>query len=256
LHRRRQEELRVTEHSPQRGITGRLERELAQAGLQVTVEDSDGDLVLTGMVDTAEARDAASDIVGRVAPDRSIDNQLDVQTLLPTDIDDFASDEPSAEVVDRVRDIGADGGEMEPDFTDQRILGDPTHAAGPSSSDPDDMVESGDRVYSPPNDPVVSTDARGRAHVLGGFGSDSAMPVERSAMDDRVGDEALADAVRRELREDAATADLPIAVAVRRGVVHLRGRVADMEDAENAEAVASRVSGVREVADELEVASL
>jgi osmotically-inducible protein OsmY len=251
-----QEEPRVTHHSSQRAITARLERELAEAGLQVTVEDSEGALVLTGIVDTAEARDAASDIVGRVAPDRNIDNQLDVQTVLPTDIDDFAGDEPTAEVVDRVSDIGADGGEMEPDFTDQRILRDPTQAAGPSSSDPEDAVESGDRVYSPPNDPVVGTDARGRAQVLGGFGTESDVPVERSAMDDRIGDEALADAIRRELREDAATADLSIVVAVRQGVAHLRGRVSDMQDAENAESVAGRVPGVREVVEELEVASI
>jgi osmotically-inducible protein OsmY len=254
--RRGKRKKRVAEHSSQPSITGRLERELSNAGLQVTVEDSEGALVLTGLVDTAEARDAASDIVGRAAPDRIIDNQLDVLTVLPTDIDDFAGDEPSAEVVDRVSDIAADGGELEPDFTDQRILRDPTQAAGPSSSDAEDMVESGDQVYSPPSDPVVGTDVHGRAHVLGGFGTESDVPVERSAMDDRFGDEALADAVRRELREDAATADLSIVVAVRQGVAHLRGRVADMEDAENAEAVAARVQGVREVVEELDVASI
>jgi len=151
--------------------------------------------------------------------------------------------------------LSADGGELEPDFTDQPMLRDVTHAAGPSSSDPEDLVESGNLVYSPPEDPVVGTDAHGRAQVLGGFG-ETDITVERSAMDDRPGDEALADAVRRELREDAATSELTIVVAVRQGVAHLRGRVADLEDAENAEAVAARVPGVREVVEELEVSNV
>ena len=92
--------------------------------------------------------------------------------------------------------------------------------------------------------------------VLGGFDSEPGITVERSAMDNQPGDEALADAVRRELREDAATSELSIVVAVRQGVAHLRGRVTDLEDAENAEAVASRVPGIREVVEELEVASI
>jgi osmotically-inducible protein OsmY len=41
----------------------------------------------------------------------------------------------------------------------------------------------------------------------------------------------------------------------RNGSVRLRGRVADMDDAENAEAVAARVPGVVEVVEELEVQS-
>ncbi len=43
---------------------------------------------------------------------------------------------------------------------------------------------------------------------------------------------------------------------VRNGVVHLRGRVADLDDADNAEAVASRVPGIREVVEELDVTDL
>src|SRR5919204_2063333 len=54
------------------------------------------------------------------------------------------------------------------------------------------------------------------------------------------GDEALADAVRRELAEDSATTDLNIVVAVRNGVAHLRGRVSDLDDADNPESVAGR----------------
>ncbi len=66
-------------------------------------------------------------------------------------------------------------------------------------------------------------------------------------------DEALADAIRRELREDALTTDLGVEVEVEQGVAHLRGVVGDIIDAENAEEVASRVPGVGEVVDELEI---
>ena len=94
--------------------------------------------------------------------------------------------------------------------------------------------------------------------MLGGFSASSMESVEvaPSASDNRLGDEAIEDAIRRELREDASTTDLNIQVLVRQGVARLRGTVADLDDAENAEAVASRVPGVREVVEELEVAEI
>jgi hypothetical protein len=148
------------------------------------------------------------------------------------------------------------GGEFEPDFTDQSDLRDPSEASGANNSGADDPAAEGDAVYSPPIDPVVKTDTHGRAEILGGFGSEDDSPVERSASDGRVGDEALADAVRRRLAEDSATTDLPIIVAVRNGVAHLRGQVTDLDDADNAESVAASVPGIREVVEELEVASI
>jgi osmotically-inducible protein OsmY len=234
----------------------RIERQLAESGLQVNVEETDGSLVLTGIVDTAEAREAAAEIAASVLPDRRIDNQLEVETVLPTDIDDFVGDEAQAELPESLEEITASGGEIAPDFTDQPILRDPIGAVGDPDSDYEDPVASGDAVYEPPTDPVVTTNARGEAVVLGGFGTDAEVPVEASAQDGLPGDEALADAIRQELREDAATTDLQILVAVRRGVAHLRGRVSGPEDAENAEAVAARVPGIREVVEELDVASL
>jgi hypothetical protein len=42
-------------------------------------------------------------------------------------------------------------------------------------------------------------------------------------LDGRPGDEAIADAVRRELREDATTTSLEAEVLVHAGGVHLRG---------------------------------
>jgi osmotically-inducible protein OsmY len=235
--------------------SARIEQQLAEAGLQVSVEASDGALVLSGIVDTEEAKQAASDIVAQAAPNAQIDNQIEVETVLPTDIDDFAGDEPSAEMADSVAELQAAGGELEPDFM-HRPVTDPVEVVGADSSGADDISETGE-VYSPPSDPVITTDLHGRTQILGGFESDSAddVSVDESS-DGRAGDEALADAVRRELAEDAATTDLTLVVAVRNGVAHLRGRVADMDDADNAESVAARVPGIREVVDEIDVAGV
>lgn len=244
----------MPDHAVEAGLTARIERQLADAGMAVVVEASDGALILSGVVETEEARQAVLDIVSSAAPNARLDDQLDVQTVLPTDMDRFASDEPSAEMYDSSAEITASGGELEPDFTDQPLMRDPTNAAGPNDSE--DLVESGDEVYTPPEDPVITTGPRGDARVLGGFGEDADISVERSVMDSVPGDEALADAIRRELSEDAATAELSILVAVRQGVAHLRGSVTDLEDAENAEAVAARVPGVREVVEEIDVANV
>ena len=70
------------------------------------------------------------------------------------------------------------------------------------------------------------------------------------------GDEALADAVRRELRADASTTDLRIQLEVLDGIVHLYGQVEDLEDVENAEAVEAAVPGVQEVVEALQVKGL
>ena len=147
--------------------------------------------------------------------------------------------------------------DLEPDFTDQPRMNDPIEAAGAHSSGPEDPVAEGDVVYTPPTDPVVKTDAHGRAEILGGFGADQDdVLAEPSASDRHPGDEALADAVRERLAEDSATTDLAIFVAVRNGVAHLRGQVTDMDDADNAEAVAAAVPGIREVVDELDVTTI
>ena len=245
----------MTERSPNPALTARIEDQLAEAGLQVSVESSDGSLILSGIVDSEEARQAAEDIVAQVAPRTRIDNQIDVEAILPTGTADFAGEDPTAELPDEAWQI--DGG-LEPDYTDQLTVVDPLAASGPTSSEDEDAVESGEMVYEPPSDPVVTTDAHGAVHILGGFSAeaDDEIEVEPSASDRRPGDEALADAVRRELAEDASTTDLTIHVVVRHGIVHLRGHVPDLDDADNAEAVAARVPGVLEVAEELDVANV
>jgi osmotically-inducible protein OsmY len=234
-------------------LTRRLEARLAEAGLQVAVERFEDALVLSGFVDSEEARWAAADIVANAAPDLRIDNQLEVVSVLPTTTEAFSSDESSAELAESAAAIEAGGGELEPDFT-RRFVFDPDEVVDTDDAEGlDDIPQSGE-VYTPPIDPVVTTTAHGDPRVLGGFAldDDEDMTVEPSA-DGRLGDEALADAVRRELEEDAATSDLSIYVAVRNRVAHLRGRVADLDDADNAESVAARVPGIDEVIEELDV---
>jgi hypothetical protein len=129
------------------------------------------------------------------------------------------------------------------DFTDQPLV-----------TDAGQVVEGdSDAPFFAPTDPVVRAAADGNAEIAGGF-SPTAEPAapERSA-DGRIGDEAIADAVRDALALDASTAGLRLTVDVDGAVVRLRGTVADIEDGENAEAVASAVKGVGEVIDETEI---
>jgi osmotically-inducible protein OsmY len=242
---------------PEPSLAARVEQKLAVAGFQVAVEESEGRLTLNGIVDSEENRQAALDIASDLVPDTAIEDNLEVEVVLPSSMDELFRDEPQVDQPGGVDDT-VPSSELEPDFTDQAILRDPDAASGSSGSYSEDPAAEGDEVYSPPADPVVSTDAHGAVHVLGGFGGDAdeSVDVARSAEDNQLGDEAIADAIRRELREDASTTDLQIVVAVRRGVAHLRGQVPGMEDAENAEAVASRVPGVREVVEELDVTNV
>lgn len=183
-----------------------------------------------------------------------------------------AGGENVAEIVDEETDLstsphtlGATGdvvADVEPSLVDQDILTDPLAAAGGAEGEPGnsaiDPVADGDAVYVPPTDPVIAVNARGNVEVLGGFSEtadDQVAPIP-SASDGKLGDEAIEDAVRAALRRDAATTDLQIEVLVRNGVAHLRGRVSDLDDADNAEDVASRVPGVREVVEELDVVEI
>jgi hypothetical protein len=131
------------------------------------------------------------------------------------------------------------------DFTDQ-----------PLSTDAREVVEEseGDVTFFPPTDPVIRVGKDGDAEILGGFAPSAVVPQPERSSDGRIGDEAIADAVRDALALDASTADLQLTVDVTDGVVTLRGRVLTIEDAENAEAVAGAVPGVVEVLDETEIA--
>lgn len=135
-------------------------------------------------------------------------------------------------------------GEAEPDFTTD------------VDSDSIDVTEvTADEVYFAPVDPPAAAgESNSREGLVAGFEPDSMASMEVDPSESGTpGDEALADAIRRELVQDSATAGLPVEVRVEAGVAYLSGRVDDLDDVENAEEVAGRIPGVREVVEQLDV---
>lgn len=235
----------------------RIEQQIAErAGLDVAVELFGTTVTLSGRVDTAAARQAAHDVVKSVLPEAEIDDNLEIEETVPLDVRDFDLDEPGGALPASLAEMRTQS-DVEPDFSEQPLVTSTAEMAGAASATLDEPDES-ETVFFAPTDPVIMTSEQNQIEVLGGFAPTAGVDilVESSALDDQPGDEALAEAIRRELRRDAATTDLTIAVTVRRGVARLRGTVATLEDAENAEAVAGQVPGLREVVEELEVAGL
>ena len=234
------------------GLTAELSRTLEAAGIYVAVEVDDGTLTLSGEVASPEEREAALDLALAFAEPLGllVEDGLD---LLPTFPDSaFVTGGSAAHGAfgylepDRDHDLHLDVGlEDEPDF-----------AGDVGTTDPDEAAEEA-APYFAPTDPVVrpTTDPGGLA-VVGGFEATSMDTEAREAGYDVRPDVDIVEDVRRELREDALTTDLAIEVEARRGAVVLRGTVPTLDDAENAEAVASRVGGVKEVREDLEVVVL
>jgi BON domain len=121
--------------------------------------------------------------------------------------------------------------------------------------DVDDLMEDDD--YTPEREISAATDD---TSIVPG-GEDGAELPDDLDDDDDVGqttrgpitDDELTARVRRLLRIDAATSMLRIHVSTEDGVVTLRGMVQTLDDTDNAAEVASRVDGVLDVLDELEV---
>jgi hypothetical protein len=237
-----------------------LERALEEvAGVDAAVEVDGGRIVVSGMVSSEEERQAAFDVLHDLAPNIEIVDDLTVMTEMPEQIEGMDISEADAGGFVGATSESFDTEALEPgDFTDQRFIHDPTAASGPSGTHPEDSDEppeddadEGDDVYIPPTDPVRDRNNE----VLGGFQTTAMDDDEepRSQFVGGIADEGLVDAVLLELEQDASTSGLEIQVSSYEGVVRLRGTVQDLEDAENAEAVAARVPGVREVLDELEL---
>jgi osmotically-inducible protein OsmY len=228
-----------------------LAREVEQrlrddAELFIAVAEDGGRLVLTGLLSTESERAIALDVVHEVAPDIEVDDNLEVDGVLPGGLG----------VADVQAGAGIDAGEstLEPgDFTDQTTIRFGEEAAGPTSAFEDDEVSSGAEVFVPPIDPV-GTDRE----VIGGLQASSldAVEVELSALDGMPGDEAIRDAILRELREDAQTRDLELDVEVTAGQVLLSGHVLFLQDIDAAQEVAARVPGVLDVDEQLGVDGL
>lgn len=237
--------------------------ELAAAGLDLLVEHDDERLLVSGIVMTAEEREAALDIARSIAGRQlQVDESIEVAGALPDE--QSGADLSETEVAGFT---GATPGLEDPesahpgDFTDQPSLTREDEAQPATLSDTGEPMgldpsgtpaEEDGETYVPPIDPVGTND-----EIVGGYSRSSMdeMAPERSS-DGTYGDEAILEAVARELREDAATAGLEVTVEVTNGIVRLSGRVPDLVDAENAEEVAARVDGVLEVREELDVEGL
>ena len=203
-------------------------------GLHLSVHLHGRTATLRGRVPSVEARQAVLDIIAELAPRWRIVDDLELEVAVPevgrhAHIRELDRPDASASTAETV-----DSDSMESD----------AFAAG----------ESGE-PFVPAMDPVVGLDHRGRVQVIGGFAMSSLdeIEVEPSAQDPLPGDEALVEAILRELREDASTTALELTVEVHDGVATLLGMVAGPEDADAAETVVARVPGVVDVVDLLDV---
>jgi osmotically-inducible protein OsmY len=232
-------------------LESRIEQE---SGINAIVEQDGESFVISGLVETEGEHqavlDAARDAVGNEV---ELVDDIEVATVLPEVIDDMDLSVGEAGGFPGAAEGTEDDEALEAgDFTDQRILDNAEGAAGPTAAaDIDQDFSEGEEVYVPPTDPPSD----GAGEVIGGFRL-TAMDDERVARSTIIGgspDEAIREAVLRELREDAATTALEIDVEVYEGIVTLRGSVDDLLDAEAAEEVAARLPEVREVHEELDV---
>lgn len=126
----------------------------------------------------------------------------------------------------------------------------------------DDALEAIEEGYTyvPPIDPPTVPSAEGNfdgVEVADGF---SVSSLEEEYNTDTHGeflpaDDEMQARVREALRNDSSTSAYAhrVAIAVRNGIVTLRGTVDDMVDSDNLLAVAGYVEGVEDVVDELEV---
>jgi osmotically-inducible protein OsmY len=239
-----------------RRIARKLRQRMRFDGVVAVGED--GAVYLSGRVPSQRDRQQARLVVSELSGGAPVVDDLFVERTLPDDrcanaVQDLVQ-EPEAETV-----IGTPGpeGRLEPDFTSQPLETDDLNVVGADALDDEPDAEP-EPVYFPPTDPVTTAGPEGELEVLGGFEATSmnGEGVAPSVEDNQPGDEALREAIQRELREDAATTALEIDVLVENGVARLYGHVPDLSDAENAEEVAGRVPGVREVLDELDVAQM
>ncbi len=233
-------------------LLDRLNHILEEAGIYVAAELRDGILTLTGQVDSAANRQAALDVATALAEPHGLrlNDGIDVLVAEPA----TAFEDPAGDAAGPFGYVDADadgdtrldpGFKLDADLTDDIGTTDSEEAAAEAIP------------YFPPTDPVVRPTADAQElEVIGGFGATSTDDTDSAAGFDTRNDEEISLQVLRELREDALTTDLVVRVGTRNGVVHLHGEVPTLEDAENAEAVASRVGGVQEVREELVIAGL
>ncbi|HUG46880.1 MAG TPA: hypothetical protein VMP67_00530 [Candidatus Limnocylindria bacterium] len=128
------------------------------------------------------------------------------------------------------------------------------------TSNPDVAAEEG-MTYVPPTDPpVVPSDDPQGAEVAAGFGATATdEPYDENHRSTALSSEdEMSARVREALRADAATSRYAdsVSIGTRGRTVALRGVVDDVDDTYNVVEVVSRVSGVDEVIEELDVRGL
>ncbi|MEO7003502.1 MAG: BON domain-containing protein [Ktedonobacterales bacterium] len=264
-------------------IERHIQQSLEQVGRQVrnlAVAESSDRLFVSGVVASERDRGDIEQLARAVSPGWRIENMIEVEWLVPagmeaqpdtqgatgdsgdrsgTDQREDAAERFADErdLLDSTTDTETLPDELEPDFVSQPLETNDSNVSNDSVADLDPPDEP-DPTYFAPTDPVITSDEYGMLLVDNGFApaDDTDEGYDRSAEDNQPGDQALIAAIQRELRRDALTTDLRIEVGVSRGVARLRGAVPELEDAENAEAVAARVAGVLEVLEELDVATM
>ena len=238
-------------------IQQRLRHEFSRS---IAVAEQDGTMFLSGHVESEHARTRARQIAASLAPEKRIEDDLEVERdVVAGSADDAGLGDDALdtdEAADADQDVSLESSGID-DLDEVPLETDDNDVVDDTIYDDEPPVEP-DPAYFAPTDPVIGSDQEGNLVVLGGWEPTSLSDeeVDRSAEDNRPGDEALADAIRRELREDAMTTDLQIDVQVENGVARLRGQVPGLDEAEAAQEVASQVPGVRDVIDELDVAGI
>ncbi len=212
----------------------------------IGVEVREGIVYLQGAVGSQSDRREAERLVSRVPGIKGVINRLIVD---PTGYQaDTHIDDVSQSVVDELEiediQVGEEPG-VEPTFTG---------ALGPTDvSATEDVVE-----FFPPTDPVEHDADREHQgmEIRGGWAPTSMTEPTEPDIEPKHfehSDYEILEQVIHALRSDSATQDLDIKVSVHNSIVHLHGTVPSIEDAENAEDVASRVDGVLEVVEALEI---
>lgn len=233
-----------------------------EAGIYAAVRVGQGVAYLDGVVESGAQRDAASDLAAGVPGIVRVQNDLELEEFgqpgQETRPDSSVYADTSYQMLDGdlARNPDPLRERFEPGFNE------PIPAIGGDMTT-DSLIAAEEGIpYMPPTDPVVRPSTSDQdLEIVTGFGETSIdeFPdtLATTALGDAPpGDEDIRQQVVEALSSDAATIDLTIDVFVRNGVVHLRGRVPTLTDADLAEEVAGRVPTVREVREELTVAAL
>ncbi|MGH2461206.1 MAG: BON domain-containing protein [Chloroflexota bacterium] len=214
----------------------------------IVSSDQEGVVALDGAVRTDQARRNAEQLACEVPGVRKVVNRLNLNTLVGSMPVNRAVDSPelAAEI----------------ELTNFHVVAGTEDRFNESIGTTDTAIATDEAIpYFAPTDPPTRRAPRreGGYTVVGGFSEtalDTPIDLEQLPRALTDGDDEIARRVRLALKEDAGTADLPIHVVVRRGVVRLRGAVPSLTDAELAEEVASRAPGVLDVEEKLDVVGL